>query len=400
MKYLTLLVLLLITNSINGQTYATMPFSDDFSGGGTALSSYWSTSYEDGNAVIDRRNLLGAWPNFTFGSSNKGSAYNSITDPSGNGMAIYRTANASSAKYQSAILGLDLYNKAGISINFNIVDWGTGYSLDSLKIYISNDGGATYGSSFKLVNLSQSPYNDGFWNTVSVDISSLAEMNSMVLSSTSKIKFTFNLKGIGDVTSPKIWTSNQFIYLDNFTVTNTGSLPVELLKFNAELEKDNVYLSWTTASEIGNEYFTIERQESTEWVEVGKIIGAGYSNDVLTYNFIDEHITEGIYYYRLKQTDFDGQYTYSDIVLINYKPEYEFSVFPNPSMGTISLTMPADMDVTIKITNIIGQTVYKELMSPDNNIITIDGLDLANGYYHIIADYGTTKFSTTLILKK
>ena len=400
MKYLTLLVLLLITNSINGQTYATMPFSDDFSGGGTALSSYWSTSYEDGNAVIDRRNLLGAWPNFTFGSSNKGSAYNSITDPSGNGMAIYRTANASSAKYQSAILGLDLYNKAGISINFNIVDWGTGYSLDSLKIYISNDGGATYGSSFKLVNLSQSPYNDGFWNTVSVDISSLAETNSMVLSSTSKIKFTFNLKGIGDVTSPKIWTSNQFIYLDNFTVTNTGSLPVELLKFNAELEKDNVYLSWTTASEIGNEYFTIERQESTEWVEVGKIIGAGYSNDVLTYNFIDEHITEGIYYYRLKQTDFDGQYTYSDIVLINYKPEYEFSVFPNPSMGIISLTMPADMDVTIKIINKIGQTVYKELMSPDNNIITIDGLDLANGFYHIIADYGTTKFSTNLILKK
>jgi hypothetical protein len=62
--------------------------------------------------------------------------------------------------------------------------------------------------------------------------------------------------------------------------------------------------------------------------------------------------------------------------------------------------MPADMYVTIKITNIIGQTVYKELMSPDNNIITIDGLDLANGYYHIIADYSTTKFSTKLILKK
>jgi hypothetical protein len=245
-----------------------MPFSDDFSGNDNTLSSYWTTSYEDGNAVIDRRNLLGAWPNFTFGLSNKGSDYTSITDPSGNGMAIYRTANASSAKYQSAILGLDLYNKAGISINFNIVDWGTGYSLDSLKIYISNDGGATYGNSFKLVNLSQSPYNDGFWNTVSVDISSLAETNSMVLSSTSKIKFTFNLKGIGDVTSPKIWTSNQFIYLDNFTVTNTGSLPVLLLNFNAELEKDNVYLSWTTASEIGNEYFTIERQESTEWVEL------------------------------------------------------------------------------------------------------------------------------------
>jgi hypothetical protein len=133
---------------------------------------------------------------------------------------------------------------------------------------------------------------------------------------------------------------------------------------------------------------------------MGRIIGAGYSNDVLTYNFIDEHITEGIYYYRLKQTDFDGQYTYSDIVLINYKPEYEFSVFPNPALGTIYLTMPADMDVTIKIINKIGQTVYKELMSPDNNIIIIDGLDLANGYYHITADYGTTKFSTTLILKK
>jgi hypothetical protein len=400
MKYLKLLLLLIISSTVNGQTYATMPFSDDFEASGTQMGDNWTISSTYPQGKVDRRALTGAWPKFTVSSATKGTAYSSTVDPSGKGMAIYNTAITAGVNIISANLALNADNLGGVMTKFNIVDWGTGYSgvLDSLKIYISTNGGSSFGTFYTLVNLNQSPYNDGIWNTVNVDISGLATTNALVLSSTTIIKFVFNLKGKGDTTSPK--SGNQFIYIDNFSVTTTGALPVELLNFNAELEKDNVYLSWTTASEIANEYFTIERQEGSEWVEVGRVSGAGYSNDVLTYNFIDEHITEGIYYYRLKQTDFDGQYSYSDIVLINYKPEYEFTVFPNPVLGTIYLTMPADMDVTIKITNIIGQTVYKELMSPDNNIITIDGLDLANGYYHIIADYSTTKFSTKLILKK
>ena len=400
MKYLNLLVLLLITNVVNAQTYATIPFNDDFEGSGTQMGINWTISSTLPQGKVDRRAETGAWPKFTVSSATKGSAYTSSVDPSGNGMAIYNTANTASANIISASLALNANNLAGLTTKFNVVDWGTGYSgcLDSLKVYISTNGGNTFGSNFSLVNLNQSPYNDGIWNTVNLDISGLATSNSLVLSSTTIIKYVFNLKGKGDTNNPK--SGNQFIYIDNFSVTSTGALPIDLISFNGELEKDNVYLSWTTASEIGNEYFTIERQELSEWVEVGRVNGAGYSNDILNYNFIDEHITEGIYYYRLKQTDFDGQYTYSDIVLINYKPEYEFSVFPNPSMGTISLTMPADMDVTIKITNIIGQTIYKELMSPDNNIITIEGLDLANGFYHITADYGTCKYTANLILKK
>jgi len=391
MKNILLIGLLFFATLTMGQSYGTLPFSDNFSGTGTALSSYWSTSYEDGNAVIDRRNLVGPWPKFTFGPSNRGSAYNSTTDPSDNGMAIYRTANASSAKYQSAILGLDLYNKAGISINFNIVDWGSGYALDSLKIYISNNGGATYGSSFKLVNLSQPPYNDGFWNTVSVDISSLAESNSMVLSSTSKIKFTFNLKGIGDVTSPKIWTSNQFIYLDNFTVTTTGALPVELLLFEGNERRDYNEIHWATASEINNDFFVLESSSNgVDYYPIYLVNGAGNSSSIINYSFNDFNFHE-VTYYRLKQVDYDGTTEYSKTITLFQKINY-IEIY-----GGKSITIIGKNFNKLMVYDLNGKFIYE---IPLNNALSIQNIELKetiSDEFYIIQVHGNQSYISKLI---
>lgn len=311
MKYKLLLILSIITNIVLSQSYATLSFNDEFTAGGTSLSStYWSTSATNTAGTIDQRNLVGNWPKFTLN--------NGVTAPSGKGMAIYNTSDLSSQNKISAMLRIKAYGLAGLSINFNVVDWGTGYGgcLDSMKIYISNNGGSTYSSSFGLVNLNQAPYNDGFWNNATVNLSNIATNNAMILTDSTVVKFVFNLKGKGDTNNPKL--SNQMIYIDNFTVTSTGLLPVELIEFKGENEGNYNILTWTTASEVDNDYFTLERcEDGVSFIPIGIINGNnGYS--IQHYSYIDDNISK-TYYYRLKQTDFNGTTTYFNIEVITIR---------------------------------------------------------------------------------
>lgn len=393
MKRKILWFLILFTNILVGQ-YATLPFSDNFEGTGTSLGANWSTEYQDGNAVIDRRNELGAWPKLTFGASTKGSAYTSSNDPSGNGMAIYRTANATSAKYQSAILSVDLYNKGGITVSFNIVDWGTGYggSLDSLKIYISNDGGTTYGSSFLLINLNQSPYNDGYWNTVNADISTLATTNSMILSATSKIKFTFNLKGSGNTTSPK--SGNQFIYMDNFTVTTTGGLPVELISFNGKKTKLGNLIEWMTASEINNDYFELlSSVDGINFIPITTIDGAGNSNSILTYNYLDN--TNKTTYYKLKQVDYDGTTTYSEVIILDGESFFSITTYDG------KLFINGEGLKTLTIYDLTGKLVCLSNLDPTSQFqsIQLEDYNLSSEIYIININAFSTIYVEKMLIK-
>jgi len=93
------------------------------------------------------------------------------------------------------------------------------------------------------------------------------------------------------------------------------SLPVELLYFNARAAGDLVFLNWSTQTEENNDFFTIERsKDGYDWTVIAEIPGAGFSNDMLDYEFTDMSPTTGWNYYRLKQTDYDGQFEYFDVV--------------------------------------------------------------------------------------
>ncbi len=113
-----------------------------------------------------------------------------------------------------------------------------------------------------------------------------------------------------------------------------GGLPIELLSFTAEAEEAIVKLEWVTATEINNDFFTVERsQDGLAFEELHVFEGAGNSSQTLSYHTYDRHPLEGVSYYRLKQTDYDGAFTYSDIVSVSIvieKPQLVFTVFPNP----------------------------------------------------------------------
>lgn len=105
----------------------------------------------------------------------------------------------------------------------------------------------------------------------------------------------------------------------------TSTLPIELLEFNAKRNDRYVDLTWQTASETNNNYFTVEKSiDGLNFSSIGNLSGAGNSSSVLSYKLIDSSPTQDrISYYRLKQTDYDGTFTYSDIVSVkpNVKKE-------------------------------------------------------------------------------
>lgn len=111
-----------------------------------------------------------------------------------------------------------------------------------------------------------------------------------------------------------------------------AALPIELLEFEASvLEDSRVKLNWTTVTEINNDFFTVEHAvPGREFTEIGQIPGAGTTTTSVDYEKIHEYPQQGINYYRLKQTDFDGRFTYSKVVSVTVESAPEIFVYPNP----------------------------------------------------------------------
>lgn len=113
---------------------------------------------------------------------------------------------------------------------------------------------------------------------------------------------------------------------------NTCSLlPVELLSFTASRQESVSVLDWVTSSEINSKSFEIQRSDrSNQFITIGEVKGQGNSTAITSYQFIDKNPQPGINYYRLKQIDLDGKFTYSPIRSVNFMPQEEISIFPNP----------------------------------------------------------------------
>ena len=107
--------------------------------------------------------------------------------------------------------------------------------------------------------------------------------------------------------------------ITRFTIDCATLLPIELLKFDGyNVDKHVNYLYWLTASEINNDYFTIERsRDGIFWTWIGKVAGIGNSSEIKNYYFVDDAYIDGVNYYRLSQTDFDGHYETFDMIVIN-----------------------------------------------------------------------------------
>jgi|GEM_PF-3516039 len=167
----------------------------------------------------------------------------------------------------------------------------------------------------------------------------------------------------------------------------TISLPVELLYFTGYREENVNILKWSTASEINNDFFTIERSNDIEsWEAIGKVFGVGNSNNTSNYSLTDKDPLDGTNYYRLKQTDFDGNSEYSGIVAISKSDDTNstIKVFPNPFTNTlcIQFSSSASSDYSVEIINYIGQSVKTQTITMGNILFEMKLDDLPNGIYY------------------
>ena len=156
------------------------------------------------------------------------------------------------------------------------------------------------------------------------------------------------------------------------TDKNSSLFPVVLISFTAELvDNTHVALVWLTASEVNNDYFTIERSTNgLSFKEIAQIRGAGKSNRELKYESFDESPIEGISYYRLKQYDFDGAEEIFNMVAVRFEKNLDGScilrVFPNPCIGQCTINLSecehnVNAEIKVEMIDALGNLVYSRI---------------------------------------
>ena len=142
-------------------------------------------------------------------------------------------------------------------------------------------------------------------------------------------------------------------------------LPVGLLSFTAACDKQDVVLNWSTAMETNNDYFTVERStEGLNWQVAGTVKGAGSSFLLQAYSFTDKLPGKTISWYRLKQTDFGGNYKYGPVVSVKgcaVDAAEQLTLYPNPSAGKFDLLFTGDpaLVYSIEVFSAGGEKIYE-----------------------------------------
>ena len=177
-------------------------------------------------------------------------------------------------------------------------------------------------------------------------------------------------------------------------VASSSPLPIELISFDARLNQNRqVDVTWTTATEINNDYFTVERsRDGNHFESIGTVDGAGNSTGVLTYLFTDPDPYTGVSYYRLKQTDFNNSFTRTEMVSVTITddPGFQISLFPNPVVDQLTITAAGDLQgAVIHIVNSLGQQVLQTASGSmeENNRMVIQTSGLAPGVYFLSLEY-------------
>ena len=139
-------------------------------------------------------------------------------------------------------------------------------------------------------------------------------------------------------------------------------LPIELLSFTGKVTDPGNRLEWVTATETNNDYFSLERsRDGLEFSTIARVDGAGNSSQTLQYQYLDTEAGDGLWYYRLRQNDFDGNFSYSDpVALRRGKLKDRFSVYPNPTAGrfTIGLTTNTYAEYEVNVFDALGEVVF------------------------------------------
>ncbi len=198
--------------------------------------------------------------------------------------------------------------------------------------------------------------------------------------------------------------SNDGYYTLGSKNYTTSILPIELMSFEAKADEEKVHLKWSTATEKNNESFTVEKAiDGENFSTVAIVKAAGNSSARKDYYSADPSPYQGLSYYRLKQSDFDGKANYSKIIAVEFvKEEDGLKIYPNPSNGIVTiefLEQLVSQSTRITLKNVYGkQLKFNQVIS--KNQIKLDLSELPAGVYFIGITTGTKTIERKIVLQK
>ncbi len=198
-------------------------------------------------------------------------------------------------------------------------------------------------------------------------------------------------------------TKDADIYINNggsnhmMTFTVDASVPVELIDFSAKSEGNEVALTWITSSEQNNAGFEVQKSSNgNDFEKIGFVEGNGNSIETIHYQFLDDDYNIGKNYYRLKQIDYDSDFEYSSVIVVNVENEISFKIYPNPIQERLTIQGDLLLNSQIQLINDSGQIIYHS--ANVNQQIELDLSDYPNGIYFIrIVNEGKTLLTKKVV---
>ncbi len=233
------------------------------------------------------------------------------------------------------------------------------------------------------------------WSQVQFDLSDY-------LNNSEYIKVRFRLTSDG-------YIQEDGWYIDDIKLIgyNEAAVPVELTNFTANASSNGVVLNWSTATELNNSGFEVQRalvskNKNTSYTSVGFVKGNGTTTEKRNYNFVDNNPVEGKMLYRLKQLDFNGSSTLSKPVEVTFIGIIDYALeqnYPNPfnPATQINYSVPEAGNVTIKVFNILGKevaTIVNGFTEAGKHKVEFSGSQFGSGIYFYTIRAGS--FSKTL----
>lgn len=175
------------------------------------------------------------------------------------------------------------------------------------------------------------------------------------------------------------------------TTDCSAALPVELASFNGAWKNREIHLNWLTATETNNSHFVVERSNDAKtWSAFDLVDGMGTSAQATNYSAIDENPNNGLNYYRLKQFDFDGSMTYSDIIAVSAHSNQEVQLYPNPANDRVMINS-SHFFSRIEITDVKGSIILKKTYpSIQQTILNLSTLRGGIYYVSIYSEHGVS----------
>ncbi|MEI6124265.1 MAG: T9SS type A sorting domain-containing protein [Bacteroidota bacterium] len=263
------------------------------------------------------------------------------------------------------------------------IDAGNGLIDGTYTCTLSGDNVATVNDASK-IHIVKRPSSGGAWTLVGTHGSG---------------------SGSGTTVAPLVVTRTNMSGFSEFGFGSKKSenpLPIQLLSFDAKCSNNTIAVNWTTATETNNDYFTVERSANAHhWITMMTLEGSGNSNKILNYAIIDRNPLQGISYYRLTQTDFDGKSeTFSPVaVAFSTETNYAINVYPNPFVQNLIFDYRniTDPKATVTIYDFTGKTVFVAEIDLVSDRFVLDLSKLKTGFYYMDFNSNTVNYRTKIV---